>query len=203
MNTSTSETRHNLCKRQFSDGRRCRMLRMEGHPSLCPFHVREEKQLLEADKLGEELASLSGKLNTGTDINHVLAKVFKALADGRISARTAAAFAYLGQLLLQTMPYVKNEISRATRNGSAYHDMVRDSIPLPQHAQAPATRPLGASSAVTPRVPIRRIRSRPRRVCRRPSIISVANLVLYSQAKLFVSFVLSGTNFVGRVSFWP
>jgi hypothetical protein len=129
MNTSTSETRHNLCKRQFSDGRRCRMLRMEGHPSLCPFHVREEKQLLEADKLGEELASLSGKLNTGTDINHVLAKVFKALADGRISARTAAAFAYLGQLLLQTMPYVRNEISRATRNGSAYHDMVRESIP--------------------------------------------------------------------------
>jgi hypothetical protein len=68
MNTSSSETRHNLCKRQFSDGRRCRMLRMEGHPHLCPFHVREEKQLIEADKLGEELASLSGNLNNGTDI---------------------------------------------------------------------------------------------------------------------------------------
>src|SRR6266852_1471163 len=55
MNTSTSETRRTLCQRQFSDGRRCRMLRMDGHPSLCPFHVREEKQLIEADKLGAEL----------------------------------------------------------------------------------------------------------------------------------------------------
>src|SRR6266852_369448 len=129
MNTSTSETRRTLCQRQFSDGRRCRMLRMDGHPSLCPFHVREEKQLIEADKLGAELASLSGNLNNGTDINHVLAKVFKALADGRISARSASAFAYVGQLLLQTMPYVKNEILWATNDGTAYHNMVRDSIP--------------------------------------------------------------------------
>ena len=100
------------------------MLRMEGHPSLCPFHVREE-----ADKLGAELASVSGNLNNGTDINHVLAKVFKALADGRISARDASAFAYLGQLLLQSLSHVQNEIFWATKDPSAYHDTVRDSIP--------------------------------------------------------------------------
>jgi hypothetical protein len=145
MNTSSSETRHNLCKRQFSDGRRCRMLRMEGHPSLYPFHVREEKQLLEADKLGEELASLSGNLNNGTDINHVLAKVFKALADGRISPRHASAFAYLGQLLLQSIAYVRNELLWATNDGGAYHRMVRESIPhlrnMPQRQPAPAPSP--------------------------------------------------------------
>src|ERR1700682_951699 len=67
MNTNPSETRRNLCQRQFSDGRRCRMLRMEGHPSLCPFHVREEKPLLEADKLGAELASLSRHLHNAPE----------------------------------------------------------------------------------------------------------------------------------------
>jgi hypothetical protein len=148
MNTSSSETRHNLCKRQFSDGRRCRMLRMEGHPSLCPFHVREEKQLLEADKLGAELASLSGNLNNGTDINHVLAKVFKALADGRISARDASAFAYLGQLLLQSLSYVKNELFWATKNGPAYHDMVRESIP--HFRNAPRRQPPAAAAPAPP-----------------------------------------------------
>src|SRR6266852_3727778 len=160
MNTSTSETRRTLCQRQFSDGRRCRMLRMDGHPSLCPFHVREEKQLIEADKLGAELASLSGNLNNGTDINPALAKVFKALADGRISARSASAFAYLGQLLLQTMPYVKNEILWATNDGTAYHNMVRDSIPHfhnmrtrkpPRPAPAPSpARPASTSPASSP-----------------------------------------------------
>src|ERR1700687_1128127 len=116
MNTNPSETRRNLCQRQFSDGRRCRMLRMEGHPSLCPFHVRRENQLLEADNLGAELASLSGNLTNGTDINHVLAKVFKALAEGRISARDASAFAYLGQLLFQNLSYVKNELYWVAQN---------------------------------------------------------------------------------------
>src|ERR1700687_2649990 len=147
MNTNPSETRRNLCQRQFSDGRRCRMLRMEGHPSLCPFHVREEKQLLEADKLGAERASLSGNLNNGTDINHVLAKVIKALAEGRISARDASAFAYLGQLLLQTLSYVKNELYWVAQNPSAYHNMVRDPIPHPRNM--PRRRP-AAAAPVTP-----------------------------------------------------
>jgi hypothetical protein len=153
MNTSSSETRHNLCKRQFSDGRRCRMLRMEGHPSLCPFHVREEKQLLESDKLGEELASLSGNLNNGTDINHVLAKVFKALADGRISARSASTLAYLGQLLLQSIAYVRNELLWATNDGGAYHRMVRESIPhlrnMPRRQPAPAAPTRTSTPAAT------------------------------------------------------
>jgi len=137
------------------------MLRMEGHPSLCPFHVREEKQLLEADKLGAELASLSGNLNNGTDINHVLAKVFKALADGRISARDASTFAYLGQLLLQTLAYVKNELYWVAQNPFAYHDMVRESIPHlrnmprrqpPTSAPSRASTPAPSSTTQTPPV---------------------------------------------------
>ena len=117
------------CLRTFSDGRGCRMLRKPGHPALCVFHAREEEQLLETEKLAAELASLSGNLNTGLDINHVLGKVFQALAQRRISPREATAFAYIAQLMLQSMPYVKNEIRWATNDAEAYYRMIRQSIP--------------------------------------------------------------------------
>jgi hypothetical protein len=97
---------------------------------LCIHHAREEQQRLESEKLAAEFASLSGKLNTVTDINHVLGKVFTALAEKRISHQTADTFGYLGQLLLQSIPAVKNEINAAVRHPGAYDAMVRDSLPF-------------------------------------------------------------------------
>jgi hypothetical protein len=148
----SQQSTQSRCLRTFSDGRGCRMLRKPGHPALCVFHAREEEQLLETEKLAAELASLSGNLNTGLDINHVLGKVFQALAHRRISPREATAFAYIAQLMLQSMPYVKNEIRWATNDAEAYYRMIRQSIPavrdlpkpespvtpLPTHRPAPA-----------------------------------------------------------------
>src|SRR5256885_11858846 len=62
-----------LCQFPFNDGRRCRMLRHPGHPSLCIFHARAELQLLESERLGTELAqTLTGDYMTATDVNHIL-----------------------------------------------------------------------------------------------------------------------------------
>jgi hypothetical protein len=130
MNPDSTDPTSNKCLRQTSDGRSCRMLRKKDHPALCIFHAREEQQLLESEKLAAEFASLSGKLNTVTDINHVLGKVFAALAEKRISHQAAATFGYLGQLLLQSIPAVKDEINRAVQHPGAYDAMVRDSLPL-------------------------------------------------------------------------
>ena len=157
------------CLRTFSDGRGCRMLRKPGHPALCVFHAREEEQLLETEKLAAELSSLSGNLNTGLDINHVLGKVFQALAQRRISPREATAFAYIAQLMLQSMPYVKNEIRWATNDAEAYYRMIRQSIPavrdlpksqftpppLATHRPAPtrATNPAAPQSTATVSTP--------------------------------------------------
>jgi hypothetical protein len=118
------------CVRQFSDGRSCRMLRKKGHPSLCIHHALEEQQRLESEKLAAEFASLSGKLNTVTDINHVLGKVFTALAEKRISHHTAETFGYLGQLLLQSIPGVKSELNAAVQHPGAYDAMLRHNIPF-------------------------------------------------------------------------
>jgi hypothetical protein len=130
MKSDPHDSNNNNCLRQFSDGRSCRMLRKKDHPTLCLFHAREEQQLLESDKLAAEFASLSGKLNTVTDINHVLGKVFIALAEKRISHQTADTFAYLGQLLLQTIPGVKNELNAAVQHPGAYDAMLRHNIPF-------------------------------------------------------------------------
>jgi hypothetical protein len=130
MNPNFIDPNSNGCLYQTSDGRTCGMLRKKGHPSLCIHHAREEEQQLESEKLAAEFASLSGKLNTVTDINHVLGKVFTALAEKRISHQTADTFGYLGQLLLQSIPGVKNELNAAVQHPGAYDAMLRHNIPF-------------------------------------------------------------------------
>ena len=135
--TRSTSNDDNRCLRQFTDGRRCRMLRKSGHASLCVFHANEEEQLLESEKLAAEFESLSGRFLTVIDINHVLGKVFEAFAHKRISHRTANTFGYLGQLLLQSMPQVKREFNGAANHPRAFDRAVRDLIPFFQPKPKP------------------------------------------------------------------
>jgi hypothetical protein len=98
------------CQFHFSDGRCCRMLRSPAHASFCAFHARQELQLLESQRLGSEIsASLNGDFLTATDINHVLGKLFIAAAQDRVPLRKATALAFLGQVMLSSLPHVKQE----------------------------------------------------------------------------------------------
>ncbi len=99
-----------LCQFQFADGRTCRMLRTADHPSLCIFHARAEQQIIESDLLGSELAaSITGQFMTATDINFVLGKLFKAVAQNRIPPRNAATLAFVAKLLLVSLRDLKQE----------------------------------------------------------------------------------------------
>jgi|SRR5689334_3812310 hypothetical protein len=118
------------CAFTFADGRRCRMLRGTSHPSFCPDHAKKFERLTEEEKLRAEFVSLSGNLNTVTDINHVLTKVFNAMAQGRISRHTANTLGYLAQLLLQSMPEVRREVNGAVGHSGAYDALLRQQIPL-------------------------------------------------------------------------
>src|SRR5262249_44918445 len=94
----------------YSDGSQCPMIRPPDHPGPCPFHSREERQALESERIGTELAApLTGHFYTATDINHVLGKVFTALAQDRISIKKAKALCYAAQLMLATLPNVRRE----------------------------------------------------------------------------------------------
>ena len=98
------------CLFSTADGRRCTMLRAPSHESLCAFHAQQEQQILDAERVGAELASLSGEFKTVNDLNHVLGKLFTLKAQNRISARDAAVLAYIAQLLMQSLHGVKDEI---------------------------------------------------------------------------------------------
>jgi hypothetical protein len=109
-NNNSSTSIAPRCQFQFSDDRCCRMLRSPAHSSYCAFHARQERQLLESQRLGGEIStSLHGDFLTATDINHVLGKLFIAVAQNRISLRKAANLTYLGKALLSSIPLIKQE----------------------------------------------------------------------------------------------
>jgi hypothetical protein len=122
-----------LCQFSFADGRQCRMFRHESHASLCLVHAREEQQLLAQDEIGEELESISGEFRTTTDINHVIGKLFRLVANGRIPARRAENLTYLAQLLLYSQKHIRYETNLAHRPGDQpWQETVRAAYPSPE-----------------------------------------------------------------------
>src|SRR5215472_3172308 len=131
MDKRSRADNRNLCCFSYSDGRRCRMLRHRDHPGLCPFHSREERQALESERIGTELAAtLTGHFLTASDINHVLGKVFTALAQDRISVKKAKALAYLAQLMLHYIPTVKKE-TKFSYSYESWSKMIDNATRLP------------------------------------------------------------------------
>ncbi len=146
--TATNDS--HLCLFSFSDGRQCRMLRHKDHSTLCIFHARAERQLIEADKLGREIAAPpSGEYLTAVDVNHVLGKLFAAVAQNRLPTRNAAILAYLGQLLLQSVPKVQDEIINA-EDTDFWRDLVHDTLAA---FTPPKVGSGSASNADPPRLP--------------------------------------------------
>jgi hypothetical protein len=128
----------NRCQFETSDGRRCRMLRHNGHPAFCLFHAHDEMQLLESERLGSEIASsITGEFMTSTDINFVLGKLFTALAQNRIPPRNAAVLAYIGQLMLHSVPSVKKEYPFVYEY-ETWNRMLAKATPLSRPTPVPA-----------------------------------------------------------------
>lgn len=138
-NTSRKDPEPNRCVFETSDGRRCRLPRSATHASLCVFHSREEQQLLESQKIGAEVAAtISGDFLTATDINYALGKVFTAVAQNRLPVRTAHTLAYLGQLMLCSLPAVKKEFTFSYKFAQ-WNNMLNNAVRLSPPPPDPAT----------------------------------------------------------------
>ena len=140
-----------LCQFTFADGRQCRMFRHASHPALCLIHAREEQQILAEEEIGRELESISGEFRTTTDINHVIGKLFRLVANGRIPARRAENLTYLAQLLLYSQKDIRYETNLANRAGDdPWQETVRAAYPQPElesedeEETQPAVQPVGA-----------------------------------------------------------
>jgi hypothetical protein len=115
------------CKFAFSDARSCAMPRWRKHRMYCLFHARQEQQLIDADQLGQELATFTGEFRTSTDLNRALGNLFKAVAHNRIPPRNAAVLAYIGQLLQQNISDVQYEITRI-EGSEGLKDVLRQAL---------------------------------------------------------------------------
>ena len=98
------------CAHRTPSGRRCRLPVSDPDSGLCLRHgLRHQKDRDLAD-LASALTGKSEEFQTAAGINHSLAELYTLLAQNRISPRRAAVLAYISNLLLRTLPAIREEL---------------------------------------------------------------------------------------------
>jgi hypothetical protein len=96
------------CAHRDSSARQCRLLASGPHSSLCPQHQAQQKHKESAD-YADILFRDSQDFQTAQGINHSLRHLYWLTAQNRISSRRAAVLAYIGSLLLRTLPQIDTD----------------------------------------------------------------------------------------------
>ena len=100
------------CQNLRANGKRCSSLTYPGHSSLCHFHLsREIRGISDGELLAADILNSIGNFQSATAINLALGKIFVHQITGRLPRQDAIALCYNCQLLLQTLPALKDEIS--------------------------------------------------------------------------------------------
>jgi hypothetical protein len=107
------------CSHITSNGSRCRML-AASESRFCRSHSQFSRR--DATTLTAELSQVAGSLASPEDVQRVLAKIFLALLEDRVSTRKAAVLGYLGQMLLRSQREV------LVRKDSVEEDRVKQDI---------------------------------------------------------------------------
>jgi hypothetical protein len=97
------------CQHRTPAGRRCRSAVSHSSSNLCHTHFRPLEKQREAEELARTLIGELTTFQSAFDINEVLSKLFILLSQDRISSRRAAVLAYIGNLLLRTLPAMAQE----------------------------------------------------------------------------------------------
>jgi hypothetical protein len=126
---------------------RCRMPAIDSATNFCSEHAqRQEKhqQSLDPETLAAELLGDIEDFTTADSVNFFLGNLVKQLARKRIARRDAIALAYLGQLLLNSLPTLWKEIEEE-RDVAAGRDLLqglasdRAALLAEQQSPEPAT----------------------------------------------------------------
>ena len=116
------------CQHRTASGRRCRMAVSEPDSRLCFRHAADQKKDRDLAALAATLTGDAEGFNTPEGINHSLGKLYKLLADNKISSRRAAVLAYISNLLLRTLVVIDH---RDKSEGEDERQIIID-IPRPQ-----------------------------------------------------------------------
>jgi len=95
--------------------------------NFCSEHARQEEKLQQTpdpETLAAELLGDIEDFSTADSVNFFLGNLVKQLARKRIARRDAIALAYLGQLLLNSLPTLWKEIEEE-RDVAAGHDLLQ------------------------------------------------------------------------------
>jgi len=117
----------------------------------CRSHAKNT--IIVASTLAAELSQAAGSLSAPEDVNRVLAKIFLALAEDRLSTRKAAVLGYIGQMLLRSHREIafhkKLAEEEAKRNDSGppiVIDIPGMTYEPPTPAATPQSQPLSPSA---------------------------------------------------------
>lgn len=110
MSTTLVVDRSRVCAFLSPGGRGCTMPLSFSHPFLCTYHARKEAQAAAAQNAGRDIAhSLSARYISYNDLSAALAQTISAVAQHRLSSRTASTIANLSRTLLQSVAGAENE----------------------------------------------------------------------------------------------
>jgi hypothetical protein len=110
--TNSSSTNHlPRCQYHTRTGRRCRHSVSDAATGLCAKHTQFRPKYHEEGDLTAVLLGQLTHLNSATEINTALTNLFRLLTQDRIAARRAAVLAYIGNLLLRTLPAIDRELN--------------------------------------------------------------------------------------------
>jgi len=100
------------CQFLRADGKRCADAVYPGHDSLCHLHLlRQIGGIAKGNLIAGDILASVGNFQSASAINVALGKLLVHQIMGHISRRDALSIAYTFQLLLQTLPAVKAELS--------------------------------------------------------------------------------------------
>jgi hypothetical protein len=99
------------CQHRTRTGRRCRHSISDAAAGLCSKHINSRQKYRQEADLSATLLGQLTELSSACDINKVLSNLFLALTQDRIAARRAAVLAYIGNLLLRTLPAMDREVN--------------------------------------------------------------------------------------------
>ena len=106
------------CTFLFDDGRRCRGLKMPTR-HVCILHWKQDGQFNEDELAMVELARRSRSLDTPLKVNRALGTLFRLIVEGKVPPRKGSQLAYVGHLLLCSMPKPKRMPVAASSVGEA------------------------------------------------------------------------------------
>jgi hypothetical protein len=113
MSNKPSKDLVSRCTFTFADGRQCKTPRQPGDADFCYFHSQRELRRLAARNAGDFIASgLSTDYVSACALNGTLGRLFRAVASGQISPKTAHTLGYLAQIMAQTLPMAEDEFAR-------------------------------------------------------------------------------------------